>query len=172
MSYVAMVNILTVNVLLRLLHPPLPQPDEVHPGAAVGGGQDEPLVDDGAATHPLDISPLSSTQEAEEGKLSNAGVLPAEDEGEAGPIQSALLAVQGREVAGAVWVGRPQVTPGLTANFLLLRTADQRSEFLQQPPSLLGAPGHSLQLRLLNHKRRAVVEPDTLLTNSTWYALT
>ena len=81
MSDIAMVNILAVNVLLGLLHPPLAQPDEVHPGATVGGGEDEPLVDDGAATGPLDASPFLLAQEAEEGELSNSCVLSAQHEG-------------------------------------------------------------------------------------------
>ena len=56
----AVVNVLTLGVR----HLPLAEPHVVHGGATVGGGEDVPLVDDGAATDPLDVSPLLPAQEA------------------------------------------------------------------------------------------------------------
>ena len=85
---------LTLSLSLGVHHLPLPEPHVVHGGAAVPGGEDEPLVDDGTTTDPLDVSTFLLSQEAEEGELSNGGILPSQDEGGFATLHSALLSLQ------------------------------------------------------------------------------
>ena len=138
---------LTVLQVLTLgvHHLPLAQSHVVHSVATVGGGEDEPLVDDGAATEPLDSSTSLLPQESEERELSNAGVLSAQDEGGAASLQAALIFLQGGKVAGAVRVrgGSWWWSRDFTADFSPLFVADQRPQFLQQSGSLRSALAQS-----------------------------
>ena len=109
------------------------------PGAAVGGGEDEPLVDEGSSTDPPGVSPLSPPHQSQEGELTQVGGLASKDEGEGRSGQAAVLPVQGRKVAGTG--GEPRlccvVLLDITADLPVFLITHQRSQFPQQSRSLL-----------------------------------
>ena len=84
---------------------PLAQPDEVHSGAAVGSGEDEPLVDDGATALPGDVSLLARAQQGHEGELSDLGVHSA-PESESVTLSMCLCDIAGiAEKSHGGWCG-------------------------------------------------------------------
>ena len=146
--------ILILSQIVRLHHPPLPQPHEVHL-AAVGGSQDVPLVDQ---TPPADkgflpLRDILSAEQCQEGKLSNPGVFSSNDKPGRFTRESTFFLLQRRSVGGKV-----------AADLLLSRVTNQCLQFVK-----LCVPSWSLfvqfvQFLFLLLEGRTVLLEDTVLS--------